>query len=277
MSIPVTMETELSFLPMARLKELGPSLKRSYETARPYPHVVIDDIFDPILLARVVSEFPGPDRVDWKRFDSRNEVKLASNRDETFGPSSRLLLYQLNSAPFLDFLTELTGIRGLIADSYFEGGGMHQIERGGKLGVHADFNKHRATGLDRRLNVILYLNQDWSDDYGGHFEMWDESMRACVKKVSPIFNRMVVFATTDTSFHGHPDPLNCPAGMTRKSLALYYYTNGRPATEVSPEHTTLFKARPGEAFRMDVEAAKALARDLLPPVLTRALAGLKQK
>jgi Rps23 Pro-64 3,4-dihydroxylase Tpa1-like proline 4-hydroxylase len=264
------------WLPVARLREVGLELHRSYLTAEPYPHAVIDDLFDPELLRELVARFPNPKQVKWQEFNDQKQVKLASSRDETFDPVCRVFLYHLNSGPFLDFLSELTGIPGLIADSHFAGGGMHQIERGGKLAIHADFNKHPVTDLDRRLNVLLYLNENWRDEYGGHFELWDRSMHHCVKKVAPLFNRLVVFSTTDISYHGHPDPLNVPPGVTRKSLALYYYSNGRPATEVSGKHSTLFKARPNDEFRHDSGNGWALARDLLPPALVRTIAKAKR-
>ena len=154
---------------------------------------------------------------------------------------------------------------------------MHQIVRGGKLAVHADFNKHPVTKLDRRLNVLIYLNEDWQEEYGGHFELWDRSVKQCMKKVAPIFNRLMVFTTTDISFHGHPDPLNCPADRTRKSLALYYYTNGRPDIELSGRHSTLWKSRPGEDLRRDGTKRFALAMDLLPPALVRTLAKARRR
>jgi hypothetical protein len=118
----------------------------------------------------------------------------------------------------------------------------------------------------------LYLNEGWNEEWGGHFELWDRSMHHCVRKVAPLFNRLVVFSTTDFSFHGHPDPLDCPSNVTRKSLALYYYSNGRPNHEVSGKHSTLFKARPGEKFGADKGWIKAVARDILPPFMIRAIA-----
>ena len=162
------------------------------------------------------------------------------------GDQTRLLLYQLNGSVFLQFLEQLTGIDGLIPDPYFGGGGLHQIERGGYLKVHADFNWHPKLRLDRRLNLLLYLNKDWKEAYGGHLELWSRNMTRCVQRILPIFNRCVIFSTTDTSYHGHPDPLRCPPSITRKSLALYYYTNGRPEQEQSAPHDTLFQERPGE-------------------------------
>jgi len=173
----------------------------------------------------------------------------------------------MNSQVFLQFLQNLTGIEGLLPDPRLQGGGMHQIERGGRLGVHVDFNRHRTSKLDRRLNVLLYLNKDWSEDYGGHFEMWDRQMERCVQRVLPIFNRLVVFSTTETSWHGHPDPLTCPEDRTRKSLALYYYTNGRPDSEVAETHSTKFRTRPGETVENKREPLRL--RDFVPPVLTR--------
>jgi Rps23 Pro-64 3,4-dihydroxylase Tpa1-like proline 4-hydroxylase len=149
----------------------------------------------------------------------------------------------MNSWEMLHFLERLTGIDGLIPDPYFGGGGIHQIEPGGFLEVHADFNWHPKLRLDRRLNMLIYLNRDWPEEYGGHLELWDRQLRECVRSILPVFNRTVVFSTTDSSYHGHPRPLGCPPGRTRKSVSLYYYTNGRPDEERSAPHDTIFRKR----------------------------------
>jgi hypothetical protein len=163
-------------------------------------------------------------------------------------------------------------VDNLIPDPRFEGGGLHQIVRGGKLGVHADFNKHRDFGLDRRLNLLLYLNRDWREEYGGHLQLWDRDVARCEAKVLPVFNRVMIFGTTDFTFHGHPDPLTCPEGMTRKSLALYYFSNGRPAEEITGEHSTIFKAREKREFQPTFnQRVRGIARDFLPPILVRAI------
>ena len=207
---------------------------------------------------------------------NEREIKLASAAESRFGPATRLLLYHLNSITFLDFLSEVTAIPDLLSDPCFDGGGLHQIVRGGKLGVHADFNKHPRYGLDRRLNLLIYLNQDWREEYGGALELWDRGMTRCEARILPIFNRVVVFGTTDFTYHGHPDPLACPIGMTRKSLALYYFSVGRPADEVSATHSTLFRARPqGEASLSFGSRLRHAARELLPPILTRQLQRLR--
>ena len=142
---------------------------------------------------------------------------------------------------------QLTGIDGLLPDPHMTGGGLHQYLPGAELRVHADFNKLPGYGLDRRLNLLLYLNPAWDEAWGGALELWDRDMQACVQRIAPVANRCVVFSTTRDSYHGMPDPLRCPDGVTRRSLALYYYSNGRPQHERGPDHSTLWQTRPGEA------------------------------
>ena len=262
--------TDYAFLPDSRMTQVAESMHASYVAASPFPHVIVDNFFDPALLDRILSEFPRPGEIKWRRFDNEREIKIASNDERNFGPTTRLFLYHLNSMTFLEFLGRVTGIAGLISDPGFEGGGLHQIEPGGKLGVHVDFNKHSRYGLDRRLNLLLYLNKDWREEYGGHLELWDREMAGCGAKILPLFNRMVIFATTDFTYHGHPDPLRCPEGMTRKSLALYYFTNGRPQEEKSGFHSTMFRARPAEDFKVTFrQRLRHVVRDFVPPVVLR--------
>jgi hypothetical protein len=261
-----------SFLPLARMNELKQPAHAAYITAKPYPHVVFDNFFDASLIDLVLEEFPKPSAIRWQNFDNPQEIKLASAAEASFGPATRLLLYHLNSATFLQFLSAVTGIDNLIPDPNFEGGGLHQIVPGGKLGVHTDFNKHRDFGLDRRLNLLLYLNKDWKEEYGGHLQLWDKEMTHCETKVLPIFNRVMIFGTNDFTFHGHPDPLQSPEGMTRKSLALYYFSNGRPAEEVTGLHSTIFRARTDNEFRPTFnQRLRTVVKDFLPPIITRNL------
>lgn len=264
------------FLPLARMHELAESARPSYLRAKPFPHLVIDDFFDPTILDAVLQEFPKPGEVAWQKFDTGEEIKLASAAEASFGPTTRLLLYHLNSKTFLEFLSAVTGIDNLIPDPGFEGGGLHQIVRGGKLGVHADFNKHRQYGLDRRLNMLVYLNKNWREEYGGHLELWNREMTKAEAKALPMFNRIMIFSTTDFTYHGHPDPLQCPEGMTRKSLALYYFTNGRPAEEVTGDHSTLFRARGEADFKLTrAQRMRKVAADLLPPIIARRLRNVR--
>jgi hypothetical protein len=259
-----------SFLPLVRMDELATTARSSYLNAQPFPHIVFENFFDPSLLDLVLEEFPKPGEIRWQSFDNAQEIKLASAAEASFGSATRLLLYHLNSITFLQFLSSVTGVENLIPDPRFDGGGLHQIVRGGKLAVHADFNKHAAYGLDRRLNLLLYLNKGWHEEYGGHLELWDREMTGCKAKVLPVFNRVMVFGTTDFTYHGHPDPLQCPESMTRKSVALYYFSNGRPAEEISGAHSTVFRARDEQDFNLTLrQRLRGLAKDLVPPIVSR--------
>ena len=261
-----------SFLPLARMRAEEEPARAAYAAAKPFPHVVFDNFFDPALVDEVLAEFPMPRDIEWQKFDNDREIKLASAKEASFGPATRLLFYHLNSATFLDFLSHVTGIANLIPDPGLEGGGLHQIVRGGKLGVHADFNRHGLYNLDRRLNLLLYLNKDWKEEYGGNLELWDRAMTRCEARVAPLFNRVMIFGTTDFTYHGHPEPLQCPENMTRKSMALYYFSNGRPPEEVSGEHSTIFRERREGEFKLTFrQRASAIARDFLPPILVRGL------
>ncbi|MDC0738383.1 2OG-Fe(II) oxygenase [Cognatishimia sp. SS12] len=149
----------------------------------------------------------------------------------------------LNSKSFIRFLEEMTGIDGLIPDPYYHGAGIHRTNNGGYLGIHADFNHHKQMNLERRLNVLIYLNPDWQADYGGSFEVWTDDMQEKIAAFPPVMNRFCCFSTSSTSMHGNPEPVNHPDGQPRLSIALYYYTATWSDSHVA--HSTLFRVRPG--------------------------------
>ena len=251
---PYTWLTEAVPLVTAEhLSALARKFAAGYQTAEPFPHVVIDNLFDDALLDVLLAAFPGPDEPFWHRFQSDREVKLSLDKEDKVPIEIRLFLYFLNGSNFLEFLEQLTGIHGLIADPFWDGGGLHQIQSGGKLSIHADFNSHNRTKLDRRLNLLLYLNRDWRPEYGGDLELWDRGMKARVRAIAPLFNRTVIFSTTRYTYHGHPDPLTCPPDRRRQSLALYYYSNGRPREERSSAHATVFVKRPNDTFKSNLQ------------------------
>jgi Rps23 Pro-64 3,4-dihydroxylase Tpa1-like proline 4-hydroxylase len=253
-----------SYFERDALQAMAEQLRPAYAAAHPFPHIVIDDFLPPEHLNAVVDELEGTGEIDHtQQFDNAEERKLATDDDSRLPPASRHLLTQFNSATFIEFLETLTGIDGLIPDPHFVGGGFHEIKRGGFLKVHADFNRHRRLRLDRRLNLLVYLNRDWKEEYGGHLELWSTDMKSAEQRILPVFNRCVIFSTTDVSYHGHPEPLTCPEDVSRRSLALYYYTNGRPDGEGSDDHGTLFRPRPGEPARAQ---ARMLLRRLIPPI-----------
>lgn len=118
---------------------------------------------------------------------------------------------------------ETTGIKGLTSDPYFSEGGFHRIASGGFLNIHADFSHSDKLNLERRLNILFYLNDNWEDSYQGDLGLYDKKLNKIVS-IKPYANRLVIFSTSDSSFHGHPEPLLCPDDIYRKSIALYYYT-----------------------------------------------------
>jgi Rps23 Pro-64 3,4-dihydroxylase Tpa1-like proline 4-hydroxylase len=243
-----------------RLMALAERHADEYANADPFPHIVFDDFLPDAVIKELQEAFPGPEEAEWGEFANKREVKLAL-RDEALMPEPQLqLLREFNAQTFVAFLAKLTKIEGLFPDPDYLGGGLHQIRPGGVLKVHADFNLHLVTEAQRRINVLLYLNEDWDDSYGGHLELWDTKMTHSMKRIAPLANRLVVFSTTSTSFHGHPDPLTCPPDRTRRSMAWYYYSlpEGRVV-----RHSTLFQARPGESLYNPDEARRAKARRIV--------------
>jgi hypothetical protein len=222
-----------------RLNADPAALRETYIHARPFPHIVLDGLFPDEVLEGVLADFPRPEEMG-SRFDNPMEKKLGYTCETPVRDRLRDFLWTMSSAPVLQFLQALTGIDGLIPDPYFGGAGPHQVERGGFLKVHVDFNWHPLLKLDRRLNLLVYLNKDWQEEHGGHLELWSRDLARCEQRILPVFNRTVVFSTSEFSFHGHPAPLACPQGRSRKSVSFYYYTNGRPEEERSAPHDTIF-------------------------------------
>lgn len=249
-----------------KLEVLAKEKAEEYKSNRPFPHIYFDNFLPDETAAAALREFPEPKQLAWSEFNNPNERKLAFDVVEKLPPSVRDVLYFLNSRPMIEFLEVLTGISGMIPDPYYVGGGLHQIKRGGKLGVHADFNFHTKLKLDRRINVLIYMNKDWKEEYGGHFELWNRDMSQAEQKILPVFNRCAIFSTTSFSFHGHPTPLSCPPERTRKSIATYYYSNGRPEDEAGELHSTLFQ-QPAEAQRPIRNAVGKVVHAITPPIV----------
>jgi Rps23 Pro-64 3,4-dihydroxylase Tpa1-like proline 4-hydroxylase len=223
------------------------NIKAEYSTNYPFPHIVLDNFMDPIYLKKSIAEF---NRVDWG-FDNHEESTGEHQRNKLYAPHfvdgyyglpeyTRNILSFMNSREMLVFLEELTGIQNLIPDPGFYGGGIHRIKPGGKLSVHADYNYHPITKLHRRINLLLYLNQDWKEEWGGDLQLWTKDLKTCVKKILPLFNRAVIFNITSDAYHGHPGILKSPEGIDRYSFALYYFTEDRPEHEKTNPHMAVF-------------------------------------
>lgn len=264
-------EAETLLLPTDEARALGKQFHDAYAGAAPYPHICIDEFFPEEISSRVLTELE--ELPEAQHSYTRPQENLKANYSpERLPLYTRRVIQALNSRAFLIFLEEMTGITGLIPDPYYAGGGVHVVSNGGHLDIHADFNFHEKLGLERRLNVLVYLNRDWKPEWGGSFEIWDRDMTRKVESFTPLFNRMVCFSTGSDTWHGNPEPVNHPEGTSRKSIALYYYT--ATWTPQRRKHTTLFKPRPGTADTPDREIARrAFVEDIIPPIIYRRIAG----
>eukprot|EP01038_Epipyxis_sp_PR26KG_P010116 gene10116-13597_t len=229
-----------------------------YQSAKPFPHFSEDGMFPLSVLLAACQEIPdnpilkttGCVEGSTKCFNKANEktqkYKNAFDDETLFGPATAALFAFLKSSTFVKFLEYMTKIEGLIPDPHYRGSGIHQTLPGGNLNVHADFNRYVQYDMHRRVNVFIYLNPDWEESYGGHLELWSKDLKKCDQHILPTLGRFVAFSSTDFSYHGHPQPLSCPEGRSRRSLAMYYYTRTRPTSECInnncySSHSTIFK------------------------------------
>lgn len=228
--------------------------------AKPFPNIVIDGLFDNSFLESVLENFPAKKDIAWWKYDNYFEKKLACNNLQSLHPTITEYFNIVNSLDFVKRIESMTNIKGLISDPSLHGGGLHKIERGGKLDIHADFNYHKITGWKRRLNIITFLNKDWEVPYNGATEFWNKDMTKCVKKILPIFNRTIIFCVDDTAYHGHPEPLMTPLNVSRKSLAAYYYTHHNDNIRNMEYRSTDYKKRPGDLTSKNIETLRKKRR-----------------
>ena len=221
-------------------------LSKQFAGNLPAPHILLPNFLAAEAAAAAASAFPGADSKSWTHYQHCNENKLGLAKREFFPASLRLIADELNTPRFLAWLSRLTGIPNLMADPGLEGGGLHQAGRGGFLNVHTDFSHHHYhPRWRRRVNLILYLNPAWRAEWGGAIELWDAKMEHCVVKYPPLLNHVLIFST-ERCLHGFPEPLACPEGESRRSLALYYYSLDGDSC-LAPS-STRYRARPGDGM-----------------------------
>ena len=267
MSPVLPLDPELLTISVDQARESAAPFADAYRASAPYPHGCFDNFLPREILDRVREELRELPEAEMM-FNRPQEKLKSSYQPERLKPYTRSLFHALNSKAFLAFLERLTGVDGLIPDPYYMGGGIHVVANGGHLDIHADFNHHGKLNLERRLNVLIYLNRDWEEEWGGSFEIWNTEMTEKVESFLPLFNRMVCFNTASDTWHGNPMPVNHPDGEPRMSIALYYYTATWDSTRKG--HTTLFRPRPGTHDQRDGMIARhAVLKDILPPVIYR--------
>lgn len=227
--------------------KISENLKTNYQSAKPFPYIVIDNFLPEFLIRRCKEEVISHDSwfsdvVDWtKEYQQKKFYYPTYNTDmnefKTKLPITSFVLDYLNSDEFIDYLKNLTGISGLYRDPVLMGGGIHRIKRGGKLSVHIDYNEHPGTLKKRVLNLLIYLNEDWKSEWKGNLEFWGLDLESKEVEIEPIFNRAVIF-NIENAPHGHPIPLDTPEDVDRYSLALYYFTDEFVPKE--EKHTVIF-------------------------------------
>jgi len=256
-------------------RSFGVLLQDDYVNAAPFPHIVVDDFLPDDLIREVLDNFPMEKVSEERTFDmgyaGQHKRQILPEACNAF---NRELFWFLNSRPVLQYLEGLTGIDGLLPDPYYVGGGFHETSRGGLLGIHADFRINDQLHVQRRINLLIYLNPEWNDEWNGQLELWSKDMKQCVTRVSPILNRCVVFSTDANTWHGHPDPLITPDGVKRRSIAMYYYTASKNIYKEVPNLSTMYVAR-GEdsgAVQAEVQGLRndQFIKDWLPPIVARA-------
>ena len=234
---------ESEVLDYGRFDEIARTRRDEFVNARPFPHIVIDDFLAPDVAAAVHAEFDSTEQ-GWDHYRHYNEDKIALTNLAGMAPNTRSLVDALISRRFVDFVEALCGLPDLIADPELDGAGLHKVPSGGFLNMHTDFLSHTVHhNWSRQINLLLYFNPDWQPSYRGGLELWDAEMKGCEARVEPVYNRCVLFHTTDTSYHGHPHALACPEGVERKSIALYYF---RIENETQQLTSTHYQARPDD-------------------------------
>jgi hypothetical protein len=212
--------------------------RSAWDAAKPFHFVVIDDFLEKDFAEALLREYPPADPT-WTNITYTHQKKKFT-LTKGFSASINECFVMLASKDFLDLISQVTGIDGLLADPELLGGGCHQTVNGGFLDVHIDFNVHSVTRNHRRLNAIFYLNKNWKEEYAGFLELWDMHRKTRIANIAPLFNRLVIFETNEISYHGHPVPLNIPEGVSRKSLAVYYYTADKKEEDIAPDHNSVY-------------------------------------
>jgi hypothetical protein len=245
-------------LAVADLDRLAEECRERYLTAQPWPHLVLHDLIDPATIAEAEAE--EVERALGLRIHRGNRMVKAESPEVT-GKAANAILDSLLTPAFVRFLERVTGICGLKPDPTHAWAGIHVSPPGASQVIHRDFRLHPVNGLYHRVNVLVYLNSEWREEYGGELEMWSPRSPECGRKVLPVAGTVVIFETTPSSYHGVPDPVRCPEGRARLSLASYYYTD-TPGPADRREPIVFSPRRPQDAWRLSVRPPMDIAISL---------------
>ena len=223
-------------------------LRKEFAPARPYAHLILDNFLEPAFCEALRQEFPPFDEKAARNEMGNTGRKAVVSGIAALGPAYRKFDHLMGSREFLGWVTAATGIPALLYDPEYVGGGTHENLHGQELDFHVDFNYHPSRFLHRRLNLIVFLNPEWEEAWGGCLELrhdpWVEEEASAVR-IRPLLNRAVLFETTETSWHGF-SRICLPEGrehLSRRSLAVYFYTKERPAEQTGRAHSTVYIPR----------------------------------
>jgi Rps23 Pro-64 3,4-dihydroxylase Tpa1-like proline 4-hydroxylase len=217
-------------------------IKDKFQQAKPFNHVVIDNFFKEEVAVELAKEFPSYDSGQWSLHMNAIENKKSCNRWGEFPKNTYRAFFYLTTQ-FVETMQAMLDDPALEADSGLQGGGWHAHSRGGKNNIHLDYSIHPKLGLQRKLNIIIYMTPDWDQSWGGGLELWNhdsdtELPGQLITTVNNCFNRAIIFDTTQNSWHGLPKEIACPEGVVRQSLAVYYVTT--PEESANPRGRALF-------------------------------------
>lgn len=224
-------------------------MHQEFENALPYKHVVIENFLEDSFAESLYNNFPGFDLMS-RNYKGLNEKKSEGSSFDNFHPDFSKLREQIKSKGFCQFLSKVTGIEDLYSVEDALGSGVHQGGDGSYLDVHIDFNIHYDRNIHRRVNLLVFLNKNWKESYGGKIELWNKDVSVCEKAYLPSFNRCVIFETSEISYHGY-STIHVPEGESRKSFYGYFYTDIREGA--ATYHDTIFKARPEEGIAKKIK------------------------
>ncbi|MEN0003619.1 MAG: 2OG-Fe(II) oxygenase [Bacteroidota bacterium] len=245
------------------------TFRTAFNEAHPYKHIVIDNFLDAPIAESLYQHFPKMTELR-KHYKGLNENKSEGSSFDQYHGDFIKVLDAIKSQEFVSWLEQVVGIDDLVLPDDHRGAGVHQGRNGSFLDIHVDFSIHPILNLHRRLNLLIYLNKDWKEAYGGHLELWNEDVSVLEKKVLVGFNKAVIFETTDTSYHGY-DVINIPESQSRKSIYSYYYS---PIGEGVKYHDTIFKPRPSDSAMKKMQTN---TKETLKNTVKKTLKGLGLK
>jgi len=223
----------------------------------PFNHIIIDNFLSDKYYNTIIDSIPKSINENFWKYHNPIEVKYVLDKKEHISNEINELINHLSNEDFIDKIREIFKIYDIEIDNTLHGSGIHYHPNRGRLNIHLDYEKHPILeDKQRRINIIFYLNDEWKEEWNGATELWNEDMTKCITKCYPSKNKVIIFETTEMSWHGVPDIINCPENIYRKTLALYYVSpliskpekNKLGACEEGYRKKAIFVKRPQDKY-----------------------------